>query len=36
MGYKKEIIRLLNQINDEKFLKKIYTLICIYIERARS
>ena len=33
MNYKAETIRSLQKINDEHFLKQIYTLVLLYIQR---
>lgn len=36
MDYKKEIIRLLEDVESEKFLKQIYTIIVRHVRKAKS
>lgn len=35
VGYKEKIIEMVEKINDEKFLKQIYTIIVRHIRRAK-
>lgn len=36
MNYKKEIIRILEKIEDEKFLRQLYTIVVKHIKRTRG
>ncbi len=34
--YKKVIVNMLNSINEEKFLRKIYTILKMHLEKAKD